>query len=406
MYYLCGNYENYTNCNTLNDMIKSSMKYAIRVSAFSMLMFGSMGLSAQQVHTAEWADGVERALVYRPGDYGSKFYRIPAIVTAKDGSLVTVADKRIEHNGDLPAKIDVVSRRSTDGGRTWSEYVTVAAHDEIGGCGDPALVVDQKSGDILAIFSHGNGLWQESPAHISVARSKDNGLTWGPILDINPQILTTDPSGKQPIKCTSAFASSGRATQLDNGRIMFPLVVREKENPSFKVYAIYSDDCGRTWMVSKNPATADGDESKIVQLADGSLIMSIRNRFGSLRKFSYSHDRGETWSAPVPVEGLPDPRCNGDIIRYNRDGHDLLLQSLPGDPNGRNNVAIYVSKDGGKTWPVKKTVVTIPSAYSSMTILPDGSIGILTEESANGHYSYDIWYTRMPIEVILAGDKK
>ena len=101
-------------------------------------------------------------------------------------------------------------------------------------------------------------------------------------------------------------------------------------------------------MVSKNPATADGDESKIVQLADGSLIMSIRNRFGSLRKFSYSHDRGETWSAPVPVEGLPDPRCNGDIIRYNRDGHDLLLQSLPGDPNGRNNVAIYVSKDGGK----------------------------------------------------------
>ena len=156
MYYLCRNYENYINSNTLNDMIKSSMKYAIRVSALSMLMFGSIGISAQQVHTAEWADGVERALVYRPGDYGSKFYRIPAIVTAEDGSLVTVADKRIEHNGDLPAKIDVVSRRSTDGGRTWSEYVTVAAHDETGGCGDPALVVDQKSGDILAIFSHGN----------------------------------------------------------------------------------------------------------------------------------------------------------------------------------------------------------------------------------------------------------
>ena len=71
---------------------------------------------AQQTHTETWADGVERSLVYRPGDFDSKFYRIPAIVTAKDGSLVTVADKRIEHNGDLPAKIDVVSRRSTDGG--------------------------------------------------------------------------------------------------------------------------------------------------------------------------------------------------------------------------------------------------------------------------------------------------
>ncbi len=81
--------------------------------------------TAQQQHTETWGDGVERALVYRPGDYDSKFYRIPAIVTAKDGSLVTVADKRIEHNGDLPAKIDVVSRRSTDGGKTWSDYVKI-----------------------------------------------------------------------------------------------------------------------------------------------------------------------------------------------------------------------------------------------------------------------------------------
>lgn len=362
---------------------------------------------AQQTHTETWADGVERSLVYRPGDFDSKFYRIPAIVTAKDGSLVTVADKRIEHNGDLPAKIDVVSRRSTDGGKTWSPYVTVAAHDEVGGCGDAALVVDQKSGDILAIFSHGNGLWQNEPAHISVSRSTDNGLTWGPMLDINPQILTTDPNGKQPIKCTSAFATSGRATQLEDGRILFPLVVREEGNPKFKVYAIYTDDAGRNWKVSKNPATTDGDESKIVELPDGTLIMSIRNRFGSLRKFSYSKDRGETWSDPVPVEGLPDPRCNGDIIRYTTtDGKNVLLQSLPGDPKGRNNVAIYASYDNGQTWPVKKTIVTTPSAYSSMTILPDGSIGILTEESQNGHYSYDIWYTRLPIDVILAGDKK
>ena len=51
-------------------------------------------------------------------------------------------------------------------------------------------------------------------------------------------------------------------------------------------------------------------------------------------------------------------------------------------------------------------MVTIPSAYSSMTEMPDGSIGILTEESANNHYSYDIWFTKLPIEVILAGDKK
>ena len=384
------------------------IRKAIMTGAAALVLtaMGGSYAAAQQVHTETWGDGVERSLVYCPGDFDSKFYRIPAIVTAKDGSIVTVADKRIEHNGALPAKIDVVSRRSTDGGRTWSPYVTVAAHDEIGGCGDPALVVDEKTGQIFCIFTHGNGLWQKEPGHISFSVSKDNGKTWSKMTDINPQILTTDPNGKQPIKCTSAFASSGRATQLANGRIMFPLVVREDGNPDFKVYAIYTDDLGKTWKVSKNPATTDGDESKIVQLADGTVIMSIRNRRGSLRKFSYSHDNGETWSDPYPIEGLPDPRCNGDIIAYDYNGKQLLLQSLPGDPKGRNDVAIYVSADGGKTWPIKKTVVKLPSAYSSMTVLPDGSIGILIEETSNNHYSYNIWFTKLPIEVIMAPAKK
>lgn len=145
--------------------MKSKAILALTV-ALSSLTFNGL---AQQTHTEQWANGIERSLVYRPGDYGSKFYRIPGIITAKDGSLVTVADKRIEHNGDLPAKIDVVSRRSTDGGKTWSDYVTVAEHNEIGGCGDPALVLDEKTGDILAIFSNGSGVWQDMPAQIGRA---------------------------------------------------------------------------------------------------------------------------------------------------------------------------------------------------------------------------------------------
>ncbi len=91
---------------------------------------------------------VIRSVVYEPGDYGSRFYRIPAIVTLNDGSLVSVADKRINNIADLPNDIDVVCRRSTDGGRSWSEYITVARHDSIGGYGDPALVCDRNSGDL------------------------------------------------------------------------------------------------------------------------------------------------------------------------------------------------------------------------------------------------------------------
>ncbi|MCH5232724.1 MAG: exo-alpha-sialidase [Muribaculaceae bacterium] len=344
-----------------------------------------------------------RTVVFKGGEYGSKFYRIPAIVTANDGSLVAVADKRILSNADLPNPIDIVSRRSTDGGKTWSDYVTVAEHDSLGGCGDPALVVERNSGDILAIYSHGNGLWQDSPAQITISRSKDNGLTWGDTLNINPQILTTNQNGPQPLKLTSAFASSGHALQLKDGRLMFALVTRVAGESPFKVYAIYSDDGGYNWKVSETPGTYDGDESKIVELADGTLIMSIRNRYrqdryDNRRLFSYSKDRGETWSEPEVVLDLIDPACNGDIIAYG-DG-DILLQSLPDSPNKRENVSIYVSQDGGKTFPGKYLVYDGGGAYSAMTVLPNGNIGILTEEEHDGTEGYELWYTEIDAEAL------
>lgn len=275
-----------------------------------------------------------RSLVYSPGDEGSKQYRIPALVVTKDGALLAVADKRINNINDLPGKIDVVARRSTDGGLTWGPHIMIAEHDSIGGYGDPAVVVDRKSGEIIVISTHGNGLWQTTPGHISVSRSTDNGLTWQPAVDINPQILTTDSLGKQPIKCCSAFATSGRALQLKNGRIIFALITRQPGVENFPVYAIYSDDKGRTWHVSKNPATLDGDESKIVELADGTLLMSIRNRWGSGRHngkriFATSRDHGKTWSAPAPGESLHAAACNGSIIRYTHGGKNILLHSLP-----------------------------------------------------------------------------
>lgn len=349
---------------------------------------------------------VSQVTVYKGGDYGSKFYRIPAIVTASDGTLVTVADKRIEHNGDLPAKIDVVSRRSFDNGLTWEPYVTVASHDSIGGCGDAALVIDQKSGDIIAIFSHGNGFWGNTPAHISVARSNDNGLTWSAMTDINPQILTTDPNGAQPIKCNSAFATSGRALQLKDGRIMFALVTRNVDSPFFKVYVVYSDDGGYNWKVSRTPGSSDGDESKIVELSDGSLIMSVRNRYRSekynnRRLFSRSFDRGETWSEMCPVEDIVDPACNGEIITAEYCGKEVVLHSSPGSTDKREKVTIYASLDGGKTFPYSKVACEGGSAYSSMTMTADGMVGILIEEDASDGEGFDLVFRKIPLAEIL-----
>lgn len=343
-----------------------------------------------------------RSLVFEKGTYGSKHYRIPAIAVAKDGAIIAVADKRWNSIYDLPGKIDVVARRSTDGGRTWSQPVTVAANDSVGGYGDPAVVVDRNTGDILVISTHGNGLWQKAPGHISISRSRDNGKTWLPAVDINPQILgkekKIDPQGM--------FASSGAALQLDNGRLIFALVTRPEGAKKFPVYAVYSDDGGHTWRLSDNPATLDGDESKIVQLSDGSLIMSIRNRYKGPRTFSRSTDRGQTWSDPVKIEDLQDPGCNGEIIVYNREGKELLLQTLPGSTRDRVDVTVYTSDDGGKSWPKKYIVAGGPAGYSAMTVLPDGRVGFFIEEGTYGNSypeeaGWNLVFTSLPVKEIL-----
>lgn len=382
------------------------MKRISRILIGVALLLAGSGAISSQTAVSYPEGGGYRSLVMDKGDFGSKFYRIPAIATLADGTIIVVADKRIETLNDLPGKIDVVARRSTDGGRTWGPYITVAEHDENGGYGDPALVVDRRTGDIIVISSHGNGLWNDSPSHTSVSRSRDGGLTWEKPVDISSQIFTTDPAGKQPIKLTAAFATSGRAVQLKNGRIMFVLVTRQAGVDPFPCYAIYSDDGGRTWKASKTPATLDGDESKIVELPDGRLLMSIRARFKNTRKFSVSKDKGVTWTEIPGYSDLYDVRCNGDIIPVKYNGKNYLLQSLPAGP-WRSNITIYASDDEGKTWPVSRRVVIGPGAYSSMTLMPDGkSIGIVTEEGVaevDSHHSqgYRLWFTSIPLSDIL-----
>ena len=377
----------------------------IRKLAMLVCTLAALAATAQNVGYSSPEGDVYRSLVFNKGDFGSQFYRIPAITTLPDGTLVAVADRRINSLSDLPGDIDIVCRRSTDGGRTWSPYIIVAEHDSIGGYGDPALVRDRRTGDLLVISLHGQGLWQHEPGQICVSRSTDGGLTWQPPVNISPQLTT----GKKGLKYNGAFASSGRALQLRDGRLMFVLVTRIEGNENFPCYAIYSDDSGRTWHHSRTPATPGGDESKVVQLTDGSLLMSIRNRFSGNRLFSRSADRGTTWT-PMPDDyaDLHDVACNGDILTVSHNGREYLLQSLPDGP-WRDNITIYYSADRGRTWHRSIRVAPGPGAYSAMTRLKDGSIGILTEEGVHDvnprhHQGYRIWFTRLPFTTLLPSD--
>lgn len=365
------------------------------------LMFSFL-LSASLFSSSTVVSAQNRSAVFTCGEEGSKYYRIPAIVTAPDGSLVVVADKRWDSNADLPGHIDVVCRRSTDNGATWSAPVTVAATDKDGGYGDPALVLDRQTGDLLCISTHGQGLWTATPgnsARIVVSRSRDGGRSWEAPHDITSMIY---PAADAEHQWITAFASSGRALQLADGRLMFVLVVRDEMNTGkpLKCYACFSDDGGVTWRSSALPADPNGDEAKVAQLPDGRVMMSIRNRWQGKRHFAVSNDRGETWSEVTEHPGLNDPACNGDFITIEANGETMLLQSLPWSEKERKNVTIFCSRDNGATWQPAVTVCPGGSAYSALTQLADGSIGCVVEENYPEGDGFNLWFTQIPLEQI------
>ncbi len=359
---------------------------------------------------------LERKRLFAPGDAGSKFYRIPALVTAADGSLVTVADKRWTRMNDLPSHIDVVVRRSEDMGKTWSQAITIAGdEDDIKGYGDPALIVDKKTGDILCIYAFSQGLWQSTasdPMRIGVSRSKDNGKTWSRTEEITPQIYGVGCDDPVRRNWYGAFAASGRGLQLNDGRLMFVIAVRTTSTwgGNLSNYTCYSDDGGKTWSVSKNAATENGDEAKLVELNNGDILMSIRSHGD--RMFCISTDRGVSWGKAYKNPNIKAPACNGDIIKYPETpglrNRSCILHSLPNDTAIRQNVSVMVSYDDGSTWPVKRTICPGYSAYSSMTILPDGTIGIVVEEGKwdnglPGEDSFDLYFMRFSLNWIING---
>ena len=181
---------------------------------------------------------------------------------------------------------------------------------------------------------------------------------------------------------------------------MFVAAVHEEAAWSANDYVLYSDDNGETWQCSQRACTG-GDEAKVVELRDGRILMSIRHK--GERWFNISEDGGITWRDTVfSGKGITAPACNGDIIRYERpDSTSVLLHSLPmGDK--RENVAVMLSYDEGKTWPISRVIVPYSAAYSSLCILPDGTIGMYVEEDPNGGDHYEMVFYNFTLDWLEA----
>lgn len=337
--------------------------------------------------------------LWKGGDNGIKVYRIPALCTAPNGDLVAACDARANHGGDLNSSqpINITVRRSSDAGKTWSAPVNSYTWSwekdgERWAGSDPSFAVDKKAKKIFLFYNVWNISAGDRVFRFYVQESKDNGKTWSKPRDISQDIAFPGwPFGKPDWQGGFIFISSGSGIQLGDkkGTVLHTLVHVGDGNALFG-----TDDHGKTWRPFGKPAKC-GDECKVVELADGSWMINSRWRSGG-RQIHVSKDGGNTWESRYDAT-LTDPQCNAQIMRYGKKA--LLFSNCKS--KGRNNLFLRTSLDEGQTWNEGISICPGGSAYSDITILPSGDVGILYEGAGYG----TIDFVTVPKEDIRASTR-
>jgi len=340
----------------------------------------------------------------RHWDDGVHTYRIPALATTPQGTLLSVYDMRRRAGRDLQEDIDIGLLRSTDGGHTWGAQRVIMDKgtfrelpQEVNGCSDPGIIVDPATGEIFcfAVWMNGqagkhqwNGDGSEpgfevgKSAQFMMVRSQDDGRTW-----TNPQNMTS--TWKDPEWVLYA-PSPQQGIALKDGTLVMPTQGRDAQDRMFSNLLI-SHDHGKTWGVS--PAASLGNtECQAVQLADGSIMLNCRTE-GPLkfRTVAVTHDLGQTWTLhPTNRTAIIEPNCNGSLCRfdYREDGKgkSVLLFANPHSQTGRTHHSIQVSFDEGKTWPEKYRLLLDEgqgAGYPSLSQVDDEHVGIVYEGSGS-----------------------
>lgn len=300
-------------------------------------------------------------------------YRIPALATAPNGDLVAAIDERVPSCADLKGNRDInlVIRRSGDNGKTWSDIEKIVDFPLGKSASDPSMIVDNITKEIFMFYNYMDLDNGKDVYYLHVIKSKDYGKTWSRPEDITPQIA------KQEWQYDFKFITSGRGIQTRSGTLLHCMV---NLNNGLRVFG--SNDHGKTWFFRDTPLFP-ADESKIVELADGSWMVNSRSNNTGIRHIHMSQDEGRSWKTrEEPL--LVDPGCNASIIRYTAkaDGFNknrLLFSNAKSDKE-RVDLTVRISYDEGKTWSEGKTIYKGPAAYSTMTVLDNGDIGLFFEK--------------------------
>ena len=333
------------------------------------------GLPTLPLDAAAHADAADAVVLAEPvtsvlwqgGEGGYLVYRIPSLIEAPSGALLAFAEGRqslFDHGN-----IDIVLKRSIDGGKTWGSAQVVVDQGE-DTAGNPAPVVDPQTKRIWLPFCTNPGQ-EDQDRHVWLTYSDDDGLNWSKSKDITSEVKMPD---------WSWYATGpGRSIALLSGRLVVPANHVDAKGVG-RSHIFYSDDHGLSWKLG-GVAAPQTDESQVAELLNGDLLLSSRYEGPVFaRGFSRSTDRGLNWGPlSLPAE-LPDPHCQGSLLQT-EDGllisHPATTQKVP-----RDHLTVRWSGDGGLTWPAARLLDAGPSAYSALARLPDGRVAIAWESGA------------------------
>ena len=279
---------------------------------------------------ADSARGLQLTDAFVSGADGYHTYRIPALLVTSKGTLLAFCEGRKGGRSDT-GDIDLLVKRSADGGRTWSRQ-QIVWDDGANTCDNPCPVVDRTTGAIWLPMTWNHGQDNES----AIKRN------------------------------------AGRDTR--------------------RVFVTHSDDHGRTWRLGGviRPAV---NECQAVELIDGTILINMRNydRSKTMRAVAASTDGGMTWSAVRHDPALVEPVCQASLLRYTMqppDGRNRLLFSNPAhaEPGQRRDMTVRMSEDEGKTRPVSRVLWPGAAAYSCLAVLPGGDIARLFEAGEEHPY--------------------
>jgi sialidase-1 len=405
-----------------------------RISFFDYLPALWLALAAPAAYAEPFLDKTD---LFEAGKGGYTLYRIPGIVATKSGAILAYCEARKGTGSDW-STIDILLRRSTDGGKSWSAAQKIAQvegphrknpaalaqklvnADDVT-YNNPVAIADRKTGAVHFLFCM-------EYMRCFYQRSDDDGRSFSRPVEITAAL----EAFRKDYDWQALATGPAHGIQLETGRLLVPVWLSRgtggnAHRPS-AVATIYSDDHGRTWQRGDIAATdsaslANPNETVAVELADGRVMLNMRNESKEHRRaVAISPDGATRWTAPAFDAQLKEPICMASICRYSKkpaaERNRLLFanpdnleravgKAVPGQNRDRKNLTVRLSEDEGKTWPVARSLEPGFSGYSDLAVGPDGTIYCLYERgSTDGNYHYmtrSLTVARFNIEWLTLG---